>query len=54
LPVLTCLGETFVGRVAARLLYAIGLAELVTTTKSDYERLAPDLIAISGAKDEAK
>jgi protein O-GlcNAc transferase len=43
LPVLTCLGETFVGRVAASLLNAIGLPELITTTPADYERLAIDL-----------
>ncbi len=43
LPVLTCLGETFAGRVAASLLGAIHLPELVTTTLEDYERLALDL-----------
>ena len=43
LPVLTCLGETFVGRVAASLLHAIDLPELITTTKADYERLAIEL-----------
>ena len=43
LPVLTCIGETFAGRVAASLLNAIGLPELVTTTLEDYERLAIDL-----------
>jgi protein O-GlcNAc transferase len=31
LRVLTCLGETFAGRVAASLLKAIGLSELITT-----------------------
>ena len=41
LPVLTCLGETFAGRVAASLLNAIGLPELVTTPES-YERTAID------------
>ena len=45
LPVLTCLGETFVGRVAASLLNAAGLPELVTTTLEDYERLAIELAA---------
>jgi predicted O-linked N-acetylglucosamine transferase (SPINDLY family) len=40
LPVLTCLGETFVGRVAASLLNAIGVPELITTTPEDYEALA--------------
>jgi protein O-GlcNAc transferase len=39
-PVLTCLGETFAGRVAASLLRAIGLPELVTTSLADYETLA--------------
>lgn len=39
-PVLTCLGTTFSGRVAASLLINLGLPELVTTTPADYERLA--------------
>jgi protein O-GlcNAc transferase len=43
LPLLTCMTETFSGRVAASLLHAIGLPELVTTTLQDYERLAVDL-----------
>jgi protein O-GlcNAc transferase len=43
LPVLTCLGETFAGRVAASLLKAAGLAELVTTSLEDYETLALEL-----------
>ena len=37
LPVLTCLGETFAGRVAASLLHAIHLPELITTTLEEYE-----------------
>jgi protein O-GlcNAc transferase len=40
LPVLTCLGETFAGRVAASLLKAIGLDELITRTLAEYEALA--------------
>lgn len=40
LPVLTCRGETFAGRVAASLLNAAGLPELVTTNLADYEALA--------------
>jgi protein O-GlcNAc transferase len=40
LPVLTCRGETFVGRVAASLLHAVGLPELVTENLADYEALA--------------
>jgi protein O-GlcNAc transferase len=43
LPLLTCMAESFSGRVAASLLHAIGLPELVTTTLADYERLAVDL-----------
>jgi predicted O-linked N-acetylglucosamine transferase (SPINDLY family) len=43
LPVLTCLGETFAGRVAASLLHAVGLPELVTTTMADYQRMAIEL-----------
>jgi predicted O-linked N-acetylglucosamine transferase (SPINDLY family) len=40
LPVLTCKGEAFAGRVAASLLNAIGLPELVTQNLHDYETLA--------------
>jgi protein O-GlcNAc transferase len=40
LPVVTCLGEAFAGRVAASLLKAIGLDELITRTLADYEALA--------------
>lgn len=40
LPLVTCLGETFAGRVAASLLEAIGLPELVTHSLADYEALA--------------
>jgi protein O-GlcNAc transferase len=43
LPVLTRIGNTYVGRVAASLLSAIGLPELITATVEDYERLAVDL-----------
>jgi predicted O-linked N-acetylglucosamine transferase (SPINDLY family) len=43
LPVLTCLGETFAGRVAASLLTAIQLLELITTTPEVYEQTAIDL-----------
>jgi predicted O-linked N-acetylglucosamine transferase (SPINDLY family) len=39
-PVLTCMGSTFAGRVAASLLRAIGLPELVTQSLADYEALA--------------
>jgi predicted O-linked N-acetylglucosamine transferase (SPINDLY family) len=40
LPVLTCMGNAFAGRVAASLLNAIGLPELVTHSIEDYEALA--------------
>jgi predicted O-linked N-acetylglucosamine transferase (SPINDLY family) len=40
LPVLTCAGESFAGRVAASLLQAIGLPELVCDSLADYEALA--------------
>lgn len=40
LPLVTCLGNTFAGRVAASLLRAVGLPELVTETLADYEALA--------------
>ena len=43
LPVLTCLGATFAGRVAASLLNAIHLPELITTTLEAYEQMAIDL-----------
>jgi len=43
LPVLTLIGQSFASRVAASLLYAIGLPELVTTTQSEYESLAINL-----------
>jgi predicted O-linked N-acetylglucosamine transferase (SPINDLY family) len=43
LPVLTCLGPTFAGRVAASLLTAAGLPELVTHSLDEYERLAANL-----------
>ena len=40
LPLLTCLGQSFAGRVAASLLTAVGLPELVTHSLADYEALA--------------
>ena len=43
LPVVTCYGKAFPGRVAASLLKAIDLPELVTTTPADYEALALEL-----------
>ena len=43
LPVLTCMGESFASRVAASLLNAVNLPELITTNPADYEALALDL-----------
>lgn len=40
LPVLTVLGDSFVGRVAASLLKAVGLPELVAGSLADYEAIA--------------
>jgi predicted O-linked N-acetylglucosamine transferase (SPINDLY family) len=40
LPVLTCAGNAFAGRVAASLLHAVGLPELVTHSLAEYEALA--------------
>jgi predicted O-linked N-acetylglucosamine transferase (SPINDLY family) len=45
LPVLTQIGETFAGKVAASMLHAIGLPELIATTQQDYEALAIELAA---------
>ena len=43
LPVLTRVGESFVSRVAASLLNAMGLPELITYTNKEYEKKAIDL-----------
>jgi len=43
LPILTRIGDTFVGRMAASLLNAVGLPELITTTLEAYEQMAIDL-----------
>jgi predicted O-linked N-acetylglucosamine transferase (SPINDLY family) len=45
LPVLTCIGATFAGRVAASLLKAIELPELVTSNQDQYVELALELAA---------
>jgi predicted O-linked N-acetylglucosamine transferase (SPINDLY family) len=51
IPLLTILGQTFVGRMAASMLHAVGLPELVTQSLEDYEALAlklaldPDLLS---------
>ena len=40
LPVLTYIGKSFASRVAASLLKAVNLPELITTTQEEYESLA--------------
>ena len=40
LPVVTCLGTAYAGRVAASLLRALDMPELVANTLADYEGLA--------------
>jgi predicted O-linked N-acetylglucosamine transferase (SPINDLY family) len=43
LPLVTLIGESFASRVAASLLSAIGLPELITKTQAEYEALAIEL-----------
>jgi predicted O-linked N-acetylglucosamine transferase (SPINDLY family) len=43
--VLTQIGDTFPGRVAASLINAVGLPDLVTATQHEYEGLAIELAA---------
>lgn len=43
LPLVTCCGPTFASRVAASLLTALGLPELITSSPAEYERLALSL-----------
>ena len=47
LPVLTRIGESFASRVAASLLTAIGLPELITQSQEHYEALAIELASHS-------
>jgi protein O-GlcNAc transferase len=43
LPVLTCAGETYAGRVGGSLLHAVGLPELIAGSLEDYVRIARHL-----------
>nr|AAR38498.1 TPR repeat protein [uncultured marine bacterium 583] len=43
IPVLTCIGSSFASRVAASLLNAVNLPELITTTQEQYESFAIEL-----------
>lgn len=42
-PLVTQLGQTFAGRVAASLLHAVGMPELITQSADEYESLAIEL-----------
>jgi protein O-GlcNAc transferase len=54
LPLLTCAGDTFAGRVGASLLRAVGMPELVTSSPEEYEalalRLARDAALLAGLR----
>lgn len=54
LPLITCRGASFAGRVAASLLYAAGLPELVTETPEAFEalalKLAEDPVLLAGMR----
>jgi predicted O-linked N-acetylglucosamine transferase (SPINDLY family) len=54
LPVLTFPGETFAGRVAASLLFAVDMPEMVAANQAEYEsqaiKMATDLIILSQIK----
>jgi predicted O-linked N-acetylglucosamine transferase (SPINDLY family) len=55
LPVLTCKGTAYAGRVAASLLLTSGLSELVTETAQDYQtmalKLAREPVLLQGLRD---
>jgi protein O-GlcNAc transferase len=54
LPVVTRKGTTFAGRMAASLLQAIGLPDLITRTAEEYEELAFRLATERGLLDSVK
>ena len=43
LPVLTCMGDSFASRMAASVVNAINLPELITSTQEQYESVAIEL-----------
>ena len=55
-PVVTCKGESFAGRVGASLLLAAGLPELITASLEDYEalalKLAKDPVALAALREK--
>jgi protein O-GlcNAc transferase len=58
LPLLTCFGQTFAGRVATSLLNAIGASELITNSLEDYEakalKLALDPVLLQSLRRKLK
>lgn len=54
LPVLTCAGNAFAGRVGASLLQAIGLPELITSSGEQYEDVAVELARDPARLEELK
>jgi predicted O-linked N-acetylglucosamine transferase (SPINDLY family) len=48
LPVLTCVGDTFAGRVAASVLTALEMPDLITRSRADFENLAVALAQDAG------
>ena len=54
LPIVTCCGKAFAGRVAAGLLNVVGLPELITETPADYEQLALKLASDKKALDKIR
>lgn len=53
-PVLTCMGTTYAGRVAASLLNAVGIPELITCNLEAYEALALKLATTPAALSEIR
>ena len=54
LPVLTCQGRSLAGRVAASLLKAIGMPDLITDNLQDYEALAAKIASDRAQLDEIR
>ena len=54
LPVLTCKGHAFAGRVAASLLHAIGMPELVVENLEEYENRALQIARDAGVLADLK
>ena len=54
LPVLTCTGSTFAGRVASSLLNAAGLPELITHSLDEYEAMAIRLASSPAMLDQIR